>query len=458
MPDTFDTLDLHPDLRDGLAALGWATPTPIQAAALPPGLAGRDVVGQARTGSGKTAAFGLPLLQALDLESQAVQALVLCPTRELATQVAEALRAMAARQSNTRVLTACGGHAVHDQRRALQHGGHAVVGTPGRVAHLLRSGHLSLDHLRVLVLDEADRMLDMGFAEEVEGIVAHAPADRQTLLFSATFPAGVDTLSGRTQRDPVQVSAGDQGQTGTIHEAAYRTAFADRIGLVARLLAAHQPERALVFCETRQDTDDMAAGLCERGASAIALHGDLDQRSRDEALLQLQGGSARVLVATDVAARGLDIPDLPLVIVSELSHTPEPHVHRVGRTGRAGAVGRALSVLARPSELRRLEAIEAFTGRTVAREPDPGGDGDLRGLHAPNRTLLILAGRRDKIRKGDVLGAIVNEAGVPPGAVGRIDLLDRVTAVAIDRRHARDAERALRGGKVKGKRVRVRLL
>lgn len=458
MPDTFNDLDLHPDLRDGLAVLGWTTPTPIQAAALPPGLAGKDVVGQARTGSGKTAAFGLPLLQALDLETRVVQALVLCPTRELATQVAEAVRAMGARQANTRVLTACGGHAVHAQRKALGHGGHVVVGTPGRVAHLLRSGHLELDSLRVLVLDEADRMLDMGFAEEVEGIVSHAPADRQTLLFSATFPEGVDALSGRTQRDPVQVSAGDQGQTGVIHEAAYRTTFHDRIGLVARLLASHQPERALVFCETRQDTNDMAEGLCDRGASAIALHGDLDQRSRDEALLQLLGGSARVLVATDVAARGLDIPDLPLVIVSELSHTPEPHVHRVGRTGRAGAQGRALSIVARPSELRRLETIEAFTGRSVPREADPGGDEDLSGLHAPNRTLLILSGRKDKVRKGDVLGALVNDAGVPADAVGRIDLLDRVTAVAIDRRHARDAERALRGGRVKGKKVRVRLL
>lgn len=458
LPATFDTLELLPDLRAGLSALGWTTPTPIQAAALPPALAGGDVVGQARTGSGKTAAFGLPLLQALDRENRAVQAMVLCPTRELATQVAEALRGMAARLANTRVVTACGGRPVHAQRKALAHGAHVVVGTPGRVAHLLRSEHLDLSQLRVLVLDEADRMLDMGFAEEVEGIVALAPSERQTLLFSATFPEGVDTLSERTQRDPLRVSAGDQGRTGVIHEAAFRTTPDDRIGLVARLLALHRPERALVFCETRQDTDDMAEGLRERGAGAIALHGDLDQRSRDEALLQLLGGSARVLVATDVAARGLDIPALPLVIVSELSRTPEPHVHRVGRTGRAGAEGRAASVVARPSELRRLEAIEAFTGRSIPREPDPGGPEDLRLLSAPNRTLLLLAGRRDKLRKGDVLGALVNEAGLPPGAVGRIDLLDRVTAVAIDRRHARDAERGLRGRRVKGKKVRVRLL
>ncbi|MEC7949319.1 MAG: ATP-dependent RNA helicase DbpA [Myxococcota bacterium] len=458
MADSFDEFDLPPDLREGIAALGWTAPTPIQSAALPPGLAGRDVVGQARTGSGKTGAFGLPVLQAIDLERRVVQALVLCPTRELATQVADAVRALGARQPNTRVLMACGGHPVHAQRKALRHGGHVVVGTPGRVAHLLRSGHLVLDQLRTLVLDEADRMLDMGFSEEVGGIVSHAPADRQTLLFSATFPEGVEALSRRTQRSPIQVSAGDAGDTGVIHEAAFRTGIHDRIGLVARLLAAHQPTRALVFCETRQDTQDMADGLRARGASVLALHGDLDQRSRDASLLQLLGESTRILVATDVAARGLDIPALPLVIVSELSQTPGPHVHRVGRTGRAGAEGHAFSIVARPSELRRLERIEAFTGRTIRRAQDPGGHGDLHSLRAPNRTLLLLAGRADKVRKGDVLGALVRDAGIPPEAVGRIDLLDRTTAVAIDRRHARDAERALRGGRVKGRKVRVRLL
>jgi len=458
MDASFDTLDLPPALREGLDALGWTVPTPIQLAALPPGLAGRDVVGEARTGSGKTAAFGLPLLQGLDRSEATVQALVLCPTRELATQVAQALRALAARQADTRIITTCGGHPLREQRKALRHGAHVVVGTPGRVAHLLRSGHLRVEALRVLVLDEADRMLDMGFAEEVGGIVDETPRERQTLLFSATFPEGVEALSARTQRKPVRVAVADDGATGTIHEAAYRTTPDGRVGLVARLLATHRPERALVFCETRVDTEDMALGLRDRGASAIALHGDLDQRTRDEALWQLLGGSARVLVATDVAARGLDIPDLPVVIVAELSRTPEPHVHRVGRTGRAGAVGHALSIVARPSELARLEAIEDFTGRTIPRAPDPGGREDLSALRAPNRTLLILSGRRDKVRKGDVLGALVNEAGIPAGAVGRIDLLDRVTAIALDRRHARAAERALRSGRVKGKRVRVRLL
>lgn len=458
MDASFDTLDLPPALREGLEALGWTVPTPIQLAALPPGLAGRDVVGEARTGSGKTAAFGLPLLQGLDRSDATVQALVLCPTRELATQVAQALRALAARQADTRIITTCGGHPLREQRKALRHGAHVVVGTPGRVAHLLRSGHLCVEALRVLVLDEADRMLDMGFADEVGGIVDETPRERQTLLFSATFPEGVEALSARTQREPVRVAVADDGATGTIHEAAYRTTPDGRVGLVARLLATHRPERALVFCETRVDTEDVALGLRDRGASAIALHGDLDQRTRDEALWQLLGGSARVLVATDVAARGLDIPDLPVVIVAELSRTPEPHVHRVGRTGRAGAVGHALSIVARPSELARLEAIEDFTGRTIPRAPDPGGREDLSALRAPNRTLLILSGRRDKVRKGDVLGALVNEAGIPAGAVGRIDLLDRVTAIALDRRHARAAERALRSGRVKGKRVRVRLL
>lgn len=457
-PSSFADYDLPEDLLAGVAHAGFTVPTPIQHAALPALLAGRDVAGRARTGSGKTAAFGLGLLADLDRSTREVQALVLCPTRELALQVATALRTLAARLSDTRVLTACGGRPLHDQRKALRHGGHVLVGTPGRVDHLLRSGHFEPSGVRCVVLDEADRMLDMGFSEAVEAIMDRMPAHRRTWLFSATFPDGVTDLGQRVQTDPLFVDTPDDAEEGQIHQAAFRTTRDDRAGLVARLLAQERPERALVFVETRADCADLADHLCACGTRALALHGDLDQRERDEALIQLRNHSACVLVATDVAARGLDIPALPMVVVAELSPEPARHVHRIGRTGRAGEKGVAYSIVASARELARLQHIEAETGTTIPRSADPGGSEDLRGWQPPHQTLLLLAGRRDKLRKGDVVGALVRDCGVPADALGHIDLLDRSTAVAIEREHAAVAARRLQRTRVKGKKVRVRLL
>jgi len=458
MPSSFDALPLRPDLREALTQVGFQEMTPIQAQALPPMLAGRDLTGQARTGSGKTAAFGLALLQALDVDQAVPQALVLCPTRELAEQVTAELRRLAARMANTRLVTLCGGRSGRDQKRALEGGVHVVVGTPGRVGDHLVRGTLDLGALRVLVLDEADRMLDMGFIEQVEAIVARCPPTRQTLLFSATFPEEIDQLCGRVLRDPVRVAVEAQVDPELLRQLVFRCTPGQRHAMVARLLATYQPASALVFCETREDCDTLAGLLRRQGAVALTLHGQMEQRDREDVLVQLTNGSASVLVATNLAARGLDIPALPLVIIAELSPDPESHLHRIGRTGRAGEAGMALSIVASPREARRLAGVEAFLGHAIEPGPEPGEDERLDALAPPNRTLLILAGRDDKISKGDVLGALVKEGGIPSEAIGRLDLGRKTTAVAVARAYAPQALRFLQGGRIKKQRVRVTML
>lgn len=458
MLTSFDALPLRPELHEALAAVGYAEPTPIQAQALPAMLEGVDVIGQARTGSGKTAAFGLCLLNRLDLDLLQPQALVLCPTRELADQVGAELRRLAARLPNLRILSLCGGQPNRDQKRGLEGGSHVVVGTPGRIRKHLDTGGLQLSALRVLVLDEADRLLDMGFQEEVDAIVADCPERRQTLLFSATFPEEIESLCQRVQHAPYRVSVEAQVAPELLRQMVFRCSPDQRNPTVARLLRAFRPSSALVFCETREDCEALTAFLRSRGAVALALHGQKEQRERDAALVQLSHGSASVLVATNVAARGLDIPALPLVIISELSPDPESHLHRIGRTGRAGEAGLALSVVAGARELARLEAIEAFLGQRIDRGSELEEGEGLSFLSPPNRTLLILAGREDKISRGDVLGALIKEGGLPPEAIGRLDLGRKTCAVAIAREHADRALRYLQSGRVKGQRVRVTML
>jgi len=448
---------LRPELAEALALLSYDELTPIQAAALPAILGGRDVVGKAQTGSGKTAAFGLGLLQGIT-PLRAVQALVLCPTRELADQVTGELRRLAQRLPNTRVVSICGGRPFRDQRLALEQGSQVVVGTPGRIAEHLRRETLGLEALRVLVLDEADRMLDMGFVEEVEGIVDLCPPERQTLLFSATFPDRIRDLSDRVQQDAVTVEVASRVAAETLEELVVMGGPGERKQLVLRVLATHRPDAALLFCETRNDCDALAAFLTARGATALSLHGGLEQRERDDVLVQFANGSARLLVATNVAARGLDIPALPAVIITELSGEPQSHLHRVGRTGRAGVSGLAVSIVCGPSEQRRLEAIEDFLGQPLPRGAALGPDSDVSYLTPAYRTVLIASGRKQKLRRGDVLGALIKDGKLPPDSIGRIDLGDKTCTVAIAQAHATQALRFLQGARVKKQRVRALML
>jgi ATP-independent RNA helicase DbpA len=432
--------------------------TPIQAAALPLALAGHDLIAQAATGSGKTAAFAIALLQRLDLGRPAVQALVLCPTRELADQVAQETRRLARAGDNTKVLVLCGGTPIGPQVDSLAHGAHVVVGTPGRIVDHLERGSLVLDALAVLVLDEADRMLDMGFAPDIATIGSRCPPKRQTLLFSATWPEGLAQLSRRFLRDPREVKVATQPTAGKIRQRFYQVTETQRLDAVGRLLAHWRPARALAFCNTKVQCRDLVDVLRAQGIDALALHGDLEQRERDQVLVRFANRSCPVLVATDVAARGLDIVGLEAVVNVDISAETEQHIHRVGRTGRADADGWAFS-LASLDEMGRVGRIEQLQGGEVEWFPldglTPTGDGPVQ---APMVTLQILGGRKEKIRRGDVLGALTGDGGLPGTAIGKIDINDFSTYVAVDRAIAPKALRALNEGKVKGKKVKARLV
>ncbi len=458
MTTAFEKLDLRPELLQAIQLVGYATMTPIQEQALPLMLAGRDVIGQAQTGSGKTAAFGLALLQVMDPSMMVTQAMILCPTRELADQVSQEIRRFAQRMDNLRVLSVCGGRPYRDQVQALKRGIHVVVGTPGRIKKHLSEGNLKLKKLKVMVLDEADRMLDMGFIDDVMTVIRRSPPARQTLFFSATFSPEISSLSAQVQRDAERVSIEAQVAPGSLKQRYFQCERSERKDLVVSLLAHHRKPSTLVFCETRDDCDAMAQHLSHRGTVALALHGQMEQRDRDEVMLQFAHGSASILVATNVAARGLDIPSLPLVIIAELSKDPESHLHRIGRTGRAGETGLALSIVCGAHEITRLERIEDFMEERIEQGERPIPNRGLHFLAPPNRTLLILAGRKDKIRKGDILGALIKDGGIPADAIGRIDIMDQTCAVAVAKEHARAALKFLRKGRIKKKHVRATAL
>jgi ATP-dependent RNA helicase DbpA len=453
---SFSSLPLTPAMQSNLQQLGYQSMTPIQAASLPPALAGHDLIAQAKTGSGKTAAFTLPLLAKLDPKQFAVQALVLCPTRELADQVTQEIRRLARAEDNVKVLTLCGGTPMRPQIASLEHGAHVAVGTPGRIMDHLERGTLSLDAVRTLVLDEADRMLDMGFFDDIASVARQCPKDRQTLLFSATYPEGIARLSQQFLRNPREIKLVEQHSNAKIKQRFYEVADDERLHAVGLLLDHYRPVSTLAFCNTKQQCRDLLDVLRAQGFEALTLHGELEQRERDQVLVQFANRSCSVLVATDVAARGLDIAQLEAVINVDVTPDPEVHVHRIGRTGRADQEGWALS-LASMDEMGRVGSIEQAQRAEVEWHPlaeltsaEPGH------LKPPMATLQILGGRKDKIRPGDVLGALTGEAGFDGKQIGKINVMDMVTYVAIERSVADDAARRLGAGKLKGRKVKVR--
>ena len=454
---TFASLGLPPAQQNNLAALGFDALTPIQAATLPLSLAGDDVIAQAKTGSGKTAAFGLALLNTLDAKQLVVQAMVLCPTRELADQVCAELRRLARAMDNVKVLTLCGGVALRGQTTSLAHGAHIVVGTPGRILDHLTRNTLDLSQLKTMVLDEADRMLDMGFADDIAAVAKHCPSKRQTLLFSATYPDAIDSMAARFMRNPKRVQVDTVHEAVTIDEWFFEVDDTQRLHAVASLLNHYQPESTVAFCNTRAQCNDLVEVLRSMGFSALTLHGDLDQRDRDQVLVQFANKSCSVLVATDVAARGLDIANLSAVINVDTTPDPEVYVHRVGRTGRAGATGKALSLVSMP-EMGRVARIEEQTGRAARWQQLTQLSTGHAVLQAPMRTLQIAGGRKEKIRAGDILGALTGEAGFDKAQVGKIALGEFSTYVAVDKAVAHQACDKLNAGRIKGKSVKVRLL
>ena len=465
MNATFDSLPLGAAQLANLTQLGYLEMTAIQAASLPLALAGKDLIAQAKTGSGKTAAFALALLAKLNPRWFAVQACVLCPTRELADQVTIEIRRLARSADNIKVVTLCGGVPLRGQRASLENGAHIVVGTPGRIMDMLAREYLTLENLNTLVLDEADRMLDMGFFDDIAMVAKQTPKERQTLLFSATYPEGIEKLARQFMKSPEQVKVESQVARNLIEQRFYEVPRSGKLEATARLLNEFRPVSTLAFCNTKQQCKDLVAYLQQQGFSALALYGELEQRERDQVLAQFTLQSCSVLVATDVASRGLDIKELEAVINVDITPDPEIHVHRIGRTARAGATGLALS-LASMNEMGAVGKIEQYQNlASVWHKLDelkagPGNAGK-NALLPPMMALQILGGRKEKIRAGDVLGALTGADGgaaLTRENIGKISVTEFCTFVAVQRSVADAACSKLNNGKIKGKSVRARVM
>ena len=454
----FSTLPLSPEFLSNLQSMDYQEMTPIQAQSLPDILKGKDLLAQAKTGSGKTAAFAIGLLNRLDVQTYQTQALVLCPTRELAEQVSNEIRRLARATPNTKLLTLCGGKPMAPQLTSLERAPHIVVGTPGRILKHLEKETLKLDGLATLVLDEADRMLDMGFHDDIMRVIKMMPRERQTLLFSATYPDQIKKISNAIQKNPIDIRIEAVHDNNKIKQVFYEIEKGERSKTLVSLLHHYQPDSSLVFCNRKQQCQELAVELWQQGFHALALHGDLEQRERDQVLTQFANKSSSILIATDVAARGLDIKDLEAVINFELSPDPEIHIHRIGRTGRAGNEGLALSLFT-ASEAPKVNTIEDYlnspiniekTSTLITRENFK--------LSPPMVTLCINAGRREKIRPGDILGALTANTDLPGGKIGKIDIFDIIAYVAVEQSIAKQALKILSAGKIKGRRFRVKKL
>ena len=456
---TFSNLNLRSELLGALDALNFTQMTPIQAQSVPFILQGEDLIAQAKTGSGKTAAFGLGLLQNLQPKCFETQALVLCPTRELAEQVATEIRKLASQIENVKILTLCGGSPFKPQAFSLEYGAHIVVGTPGRIEDHLNRGTLDLQGLDVLVLDEADRMLEMGFEESLETVIDHTPDTRQTLLFSATFPESIQQLSAHILKNPQHIKVESTHDDSAIRQHFYAVANdAERQKAVKLVLMTHQTTSAVVFCNTKREVQQLTDQLCNDGFSAVALHGDLEQRERDQTLIQFANQSATVLVATDVAARGLDIDSVEVVINYHLAHDPEVHIHRIGRTGRAGKSGFACSLIS-DKQSYKVAQLEEALGFEIETEALPDDSVLMqRPVKAPMVTLTIDSGKKNKIRPGDILGALTGDGGIAGDAVGKIKVTAQRSFVAVDKKLSQKALNKLNNDKLKGRKVRARFL
>ncbi|MGF1696401.1 ATP-dependent RNA helicase DbpA [Vibrio lamellibrachiae] len=454
---SFSTLSLKPELLQTLDALGYTEMTPIQQQSLPSVLAGKDVIAQGKTGSGKTAAFSLGLLSNLNVKRFRVQSLVLCPTRELADQVAKEIRTLARGIHNIKVLTLCGGMPMGPQIGSLEHGAHILVGTPGRILDHMSRDRICLDELNTLVLDEADRMMDMGFQDALDAIIDQAPKQRQTLLFSATFPKEIKTVAARIMDKPEMVKVESTHQTSTIKQHFYKVSCQeDRDDALETLLLNFQPESSVVFCNTKKEVQNVNDELHHRGFSVTELHGDMEQRERDQALTMFANKSISILVATDVAARGLDVDNLDAVFNFELSRDPEVHVHRIGRTGRAGEKGNAFSFFS-DKEMQRVALIDEYMDIEIKPSAIPERS-KKEPMEAPMKTIQILGGKKVKLRPGDILGALTKQAGIDGKKIGKINSLAMVTYIAVEKSVVNVALKQIQNGKIKGRQFKARIM
>jgi ATP-independent RNA helicase DbpA len=455
----FDSLPLPEEVLTVIQELGFTELTPIQAESIPLLLAGRDLIGQSKTGSGKTFAFALPILARLPDSEGELQALVLCPTRELCTQVTREIRRLGRRFAGLNVVSLVGGQPIQSQLGALRMGAHIAVGTPGRVLDHLNRGTVDLSRCKQIVLDEADRMLDMGFQEEMEEILSQVPEDRQTIFFSATFPESIEAMSEKYQRDPARVTIESEPESESkIEQLLYAVNEEDKLNALLHVLNERKPEQAIVFCNLKVTVVELAKELNNAGFPAEGLQGDLEQIDRDKVMAKFRNHSTRILVATDVAARGIDVADLELVVNFDVPQ-PDNYTHRVGRTGRAGKSGVAVT-FASPKERHRASLLEKENPLTVVELPSDLA-AEPAGEIAPSKmvTFYVSGGRKNKVRPGDILGALTGDAGGFDAAdVGKIEIHDRFTYVAVSREIATKALKCLQDGKIKGRKFRVDLL
>lgn len=453
---SFSNIGLRDPLFTNLASLGYETMTPIQIQSLPTLLKKIDVIAQAKTGSGKTAAFGLALLNHLNTALFAVQALVLCPTRELAEQVSQAIRQLARLMPNVKLLNLSGGMPLTPQMDSLKHGAHIVVGTPGRIQKHLDKHSLSLNNLNILVLDEADRMFDMGFIDDIKQIIRSCPAKRQTLLFSATYPQEIESLANQVMRNPQKIMIEEDSKLD-IEQRFYEVSHSShKFSLLNALLRHYKPASTLVFCNTKEQTVQLTQQLKQAGFSAITLNGDMEQMDRDLAMIRFGNKSCSILVATDVAARGLDIKELPAVINFDLAFELDVHIHRIGRTGRAGHKGLALSITT-PADAQRLCLIEEHLNQPLIWDKTDHFDKTDSSVFLPEMvTICLNVGRKDKVRPGDILGSLTKEAGLSSADIEKINITTHHSYVAIHKNHAEKACQHFKSAKLKGRKVVVK--
>ena len=449
--NNFTSLALPDEFIKILDQLGYKEPTEIQKESLPHLLKGKDLIAQAKTGSGKTAAFGIPLLLKLDLTRFHPQALVLTPTRELADQVAKELRKLARFKHNIKILTLAGGMPMRHQINSLEHGANVIVGTPGRIQDHLGKGTLKFDFIKTVVLDEADRMLDMGFYEPIEKILSNTPKKRQTMLFSATFPENIQALSKTFMHEPHHVKVESVHDEAIISQVFYEVDYRKKLNALVKVLQYYKPNSVLVFCNTKVDVTEVTRSLQDDGFDALDLHGDLEQVDRNETLLQFENRSCSILVATDVAARGLDIKGVDMVINYDFPRESANYIHRIGRTGRAGKEGIALSLISE----REYDKVSKLQEHPNWQELDRVKDEKDVVIKAPMATLCIHGGKKNKLRAGDILGALTGDIGLDSKVIGKINIFDFFAYVAIERKSFNKALEGLDRGKIKKRSFRV---
>ena len=428
--------------------------TEIQEKALPALLEKKDVIAQAKTGSGKTVAFSIPIVHKLDVKRFRIQSIVLAPTRELANQIAIEIRKLSRHIHNVKVLTLCGGVAYRPQVSSLFHGAHIIVGTPGRILKHINEENINLNEVDTLVLDEADEMLDMGFTEDITKIINVLPKNRQSLLFSATYQENIDTLASFVTTNPVNVKNENEEKT-VIEQKLYEVENNSKTSLIPALISSNKAKSVLIFCNTKIQCDELSNNLYDLGLDVLTLHSDLEQKQRDETIIFFSNKSYPILIATDVASRGLHIDDIDLVINYDIARDLETHTHRIGRTARAGKGGLAISLYNNYEDEDKIEDIkQSFDDVKFERAEHISDDLEYK-IDSDYRTLFINGGKKQKVRAGDILGALTAGVGLVKDDIGKINSLDFCSYVAVKKEVVKKALDGLSNGRIKGKYFKI---